>query len=241
MSICCIIPARYNSKRLPGKPLLKIKNKEILLLTYEKAKKFFSEDDIYVFTDSNKVKKKLHTKIKNLISFSKKINNGTSRASYGLKYIRKKYFGALIISCDNPFINSSALKNTINSFKLINNKKEYCAATIHCKTHKKKTDKNIAKLVISKNNDIMYISRSNIPFYPIDNKFYFTHHGPVCIKIDHLRRYNKLKMTNLQKLEDNEWLNFIERGYKIKSLLVNKIYPEINTKSDLKYYRKQKK
>tara|TARA_B100001094_G_C18140377_1_gene777496 strand:- start:131 stop:394 length:264 start_codon:yes stop_codon:yes gene_type:complete len=87
----------------------------------------------------------------------------------------------------------------------------------------------------------MYISRSNIPFYPIDNRFYFTHHGPVCIKIDHLRRYTKLKMTNLQKLEDNEWLNFIERGYKIKSLLVNKIYPEINTKSDLNYYRKQKK
>ena len=89
MSICCIIPARYNSKRLPGKPLLKIKKKEILLLTYERAKKIFSDKDIYVFTDSTKVKKKLNTKIKNLIIFNKSFINGTSRASYGLRYIKK--------------------------------------------------------------------------------------------------------------------------------------------------------
>ena len=83
MPICCIIPARYNSKRLPGKPLLKIQKKEILLLTYEKAKKIFLEKNIYVFTDSTKVKKKLNTKIKNLIVFNKSFINGTSRASYG--------------------------------------------------------------------------------------------------------------------------------------------------------------
>lgn len=242
MSICCIIPARYNSKRLPGKPLLKIKKKEILLLTYEKAKNFFLDDDIYVFTDSKKVSKRLSTKIKNLIFFknNKMIINGTSRASFGLKFIKKDYTGALIISCDNPFINNSALRNTINCFNKIKNNKEYCAATIHCKTHKNNINKNIAKLAISKNNDILYLSRSNIPFYPINDKFYFTHHGPVCIKINHLKKYSKFKMTNLQKQEDNEWLNFIERGYKIKSLQVNKIYPEINTKEDLNYYKKIK-
>ena len=241
MPICCIIPARYNSKRLPGKPLLKIQKKEILLLTYEKAKKIFLEKNIYVFTDSTKVKKKLNTKIKNLIIFNKSFINGTSRASYGLRYIKKKYSGALILSCDNPFINDSAIKNTINCFKKIEKQKNYCAATIHCKKLKEKTNKNIAKLVISKNNDVLYISRSNIPFNPINKKFYLTHHGPVCIKIDHLRQYSRLKMTTLQKLEDNEWLNFIERGYKIKSFLVNNIFPEINTKNDLNYYRKKKK
>ena len=240
MSICCIIPARYNSKRLPGKPLLKIKNKEILLLTYEKAKNFFLTDDIYVFTDSKKVKKRLDTKIKNIIFFkNKKIANGTSRASLGLKYIKKKYSGALIISCDNPFINNSAIRNTINCFNNIKDKKEYCAATIHCKTYKEKINKNIAKIAISKESDILYFSRSKIPFYPIDDRFYFTHHGPVCIKIDHLKNYSKMKMTNFQKHEDNEWLNFIERGYKIKSLEVNKIFPEINTQKDLNFYKKK--
>ena len=74
MSVCCIIPARYKSKRLPGKPLLKIGKKEILLLTYEKMTKNFSEKDIYVFTDSKTVKKKLESKIKNLLYFNKKIS-----------------------------------------------------------------------------------------------------------------------------------------------------------------------
>ena len=45
------------SKRLPGKPLIKILNKELLILTYEKVKKIFNEKDIYVFTDSAKVEK----------------------------------------------------------------------------------------------------------------------------------------------------------------------------------------
>ena len=40
-NLCVIIPARYKSKRLPGKPLIKILNKELLLLTYEKVKKIY--------------------------------------------------------------------------------------------------------------------------------------------------------------------------------------------------------
>ena len=52
MKICCIIPARYNSSRLPGKPLLKINNKELLLLTYNVAKKVIKKEDIYIFTES---------------------------------------------------------------------------------------------------------------------------------------------------------------------------------------------
>ncbi len=236
MSVCCIIPARYKSKRLPGKPLLKIGKKEILLLTYEKITKNFSEKDIYVFTDSKTVKKKLESKIKNLLYFKKKFQNGTERASYGLRLIRKKYSGVLIVSCDNPYVDNFGIKATLNCYKKIRRNNQYCAATIHCKTHKKKLDKNIAKLVLSKTNDILYISRNEIPSKSLNN-FYFTHHGPVCIKFNHLKNYHNIQSTPLQILEDNEWLNFIERGFKIKSALVKKINREINTKKDLKYYR----
>ena len=45
-NLCAIIPARYKSRRIPGKPLIKILNKELLLLTYEKVKKVFEEKDI---------------------------------------------------------------------------------------------------------------------------------------------------------------------------------------------------
>ena len=52
---------------------------------------------------------------------------------------------------------------------------------------------------------------------------FFTHHGPVCIKNKFLLNYNKLKDTNLQLAEDNEWLKFLQNGFKIKSILVKNI------------------
>ena len=57
MKICAVIPARYYSKRLLGKPLLKINNKEILLRTYERAIKIFKPEDTYVFTESDFIEK----------------------------------------------------------------------------------------------------------------------------------------------------------------------------------------
>jgi len=94
---------------------------------------------------------------------------------------------------------------------------------------------------LKKNNKILYISRSQIPYKRINNKFFYTHHGPVCVKIKFLKKYIYLKNTPLQKIEDNEWLKFIESGYKIRSRLVKKIAQEINIKEDLSYYRSKYK
>lgn len=240
-NLCAIIPARYKSKRLPGKPLIKILNKELLILTYEKVKKIFNEKDIYVFTDSAKVEKKLNKKIKNIILFHGKFRNGTERAAYGLKYLKRKYKGAILISCDNPFIKLNSIKKCIETYSLIKNNAAYCGSTIHAKNSSLKTFKNksVAKIVLDQKNDVMYITRSSIPFNYKKNNYYFTHHGPVCLKIKHLKMYSQLNNTPLQSAEDNEWLKMLEKGFKIRSSLVQKINPEINTFEDLKIYRKK--
>ena len=54
VKILCCIPARFNSSRLPGKPLLKINNKTIINLVYEKAKKT-KVDKIIVLTDDQRI------------------------------------------------------------------------------------------------------------------------------------------------------------------------------------------
>ena len=237
--ICAIIPARYKSKRLPGKPLIKLFNKEPLLLTYEKIKKIISEEDIYVFTDSMKVKNKLDKKIKNIVLFKGKFNNGTERAAFGLKYIKKSYKATMLISCDNPFIKESSIKKCIEAYRVIKNNNIYCGSTIHTKNNKLNIykNKNIAKIVLDKKNDVMYLSRSPIPYNYEKNRYYLTHHGPVCLKINNLKMYYKLQNTPLQIAEDNEWLKMLEYGFKIRSSLVNSINREINTVDDLKYYQ----
>ena len=53
-----------------------------------------------------------------------------------------------------------------------------------------------------------------------------------------LSDYKKIKNTNLQLSEDNEWLKLLENDYKIKSFYVKKINSELNTAQDLKYLSK---
>jgi len=239
--ICAIIPARYNSKRLPGKPLLKIKDKEILYLTYLKVRKIFSPEDIYIFTESKKLKNIMKNKISNIFVVKGKFRNGTERSSAGLKFIKKKYYGSIIVSCDNPYLSLDSIYSTMNIFKKFYKDKSVACTTVHTKSSSLKKFKNrsVAKVVLNKFNDIIYLSRSPIP--SLTKKYFHTHHGPVCLKNDILKKYIKFKFSSLQKDEDNEWLNLIFNGYKIKSKLVKNISREINTKEDLRYYRNLKK
>lgn len=239
--ICAIIPARYNSKRLPGKPLLKIKDKEILYLTYLKVRKIFSPEDIYIFTESKKLKNIMKNKISNIFVVKGKFRNGTERSSAGLKFIKKKYYGSIIVSCDNPYLSLDSIYSTMNIFKKFYKDKSVACTTVHTKSSSLKKFKNrsVAKVVLNKFNDIIYLSRSPIP--SLTKKYFYTHHGPVCLKNDILKKYIKFKFSSLQKNEDNEWLNLIFNGYKIKSKLVKNISREINTKEDLRYYRNLRK
>ena len=77
-------------------------------------------------------------------------------------------------------------------------------------------------------NDIIYLSRSPIP--SLTKKYFYTHHGPVCLKNNILKKYIKFKFSSIQKDEDNEWLNLIFNGYKIKSKFVKNISREINSR-----------
>lgn len=243
MKICVAIPARYDSFRLPGKPLLKINKKEILLRTYEGVKKVFKDEDIYVFTDRQLVKKKLSKKIFNIIVSKKKFTNGTERIAASLKKIKKKYKAILIIACDNSFVKKTSILKVIKVFNKIKRNNNYIGATIHKKNNVTKffKDKSVAKIVLNKSNDVMYISRSAIPYKLINNNFFYTHHGIVLIKTNFLKKYLKIKNSTFQIAEDNEWLKFIEYGYKIKSSLVNDISLEINTTKDLRFYRSKYK
>lgn len=236
MSICVIIPARFNSKRLPRKPLIKINGQELLLRTYKRVIKLIDKKDVYIFSDNLVVNKKLE-KIKNIIYFKGNFLNGTERVSFGLKKIKKKYSAVLIVSCDNPFMSLNSISQCLKSFREIKNNKEYFGSTVHVKNENITAinRSSIAKVVINKKNDIMYISRAKIPF---KSNYALTHHGPVCIKTSILKKYNSMKNSYLQNCEDNEWLKLLEDGYKLRSKEIKSIMPEVNTKHDLNYYIK---
>jgi len=240
-----LIPARYNSKRLPRKPLLKINGEALVIKTFKKISQVVDVDDIYVVSDNKKVLNELKNLSKNLIYEKKNCLNGTERCSYAIKKIKKEYEYFLITSCDMPFLNIDVLQYLIRKIK--DSKNYYDSFTVHTLIRNVNIlkSRSVAKVVLNLSNEILYFSRSPIQFLNIKKtrfekiikkNMFYSHHGLVAIKKNILDKYKNLKNSPLQLLEDNEWLKLIEYGYKIKSFFYKKISPEINTKSDLKKY-----
>ena len=230
---CIIIPARLNSSRIFQKPLVKINNEYLIVKTYKNVIKHYHADRVYIATDSKKVVDAIKSYTKNYILIKRNFINGAERCSYSIDKI-KNFKNFTIVSCDMPFLNGKILKYLENKFL---SEKNIDAATVHTKVNNRKqfNDPSIAKIVISKNNRILYISRSNIPSQ-FNKKFkakLYTHHGLMMFKRNVLSNYKKIKNSNLQLSEDNEWLKLIENDFNIKSYYVKKINSEINTKSDL--------
>ena len=245
MKIAIIIPARYKSKRLPKKPLIKINNKSLVMHTYLKVIKILRKQDVYITSDNNKVLNEFKEITNNLILINKKCINGCERCSYAIEKIKKNYDYFLITSCDMPFLNVGVIKFLIKKIK--NSKEKYDAFTVHTTIRDMSLLKSnsVGKIVLNLKNEVIYISRSLIPpiskikniFYnPRGKKTHYSHHGLVAVKTQILKKYKKLKNTKLQLLEDIEWLKLIEYGFKIKSFIYKSISPEVNTKADLKKY-----
>jgi len=237
MRTAAIIPARHNSKRLKNKPLIKVKGRPLIKIVYDKLAKILDPKDIYIVSNSKEVLDIFSQKKENLILSKSTCLNGTERCSKALNKIKKRYDNFLIISCDVPYLRLDLIKFLLNKrYHLVPG---VDAVTVHKKIINKEIlfDKSVAKIVLDKNKNILYISRNSIPSVRSDIKTnHYSHHGFVLIKKDTLKKYKLLKNTNLQLAEDNEWLKLIENGYKIKSFLYNKISSEINNKKDLKRY-----
>jgi len=243
MNNCVIIPARYNSKRLPGKPLIQLNENPLIGETIKYLKKKIDIKDIFVCTDSLKVAKYLKGIISNpAIIIKKKCLNGTERCSWALEKIKKNYDYVTIVSCDMPLVDSKIIKYLEK--KAFDNKNIADGYTVHVKITDKKvlSNSNVAKIVTSKSNRVLYLSRNRIPSLDkfVSGKF-FSHHGIVMLKKEVLKKYKYLKNTNLQIMEDNEWLKLIENDYLIKSYPTKEMHPEINTKKDLNDFFKIKK
>ena len=120
-----IIPARYGSKRLLAKPLLKINNKPLVQLTYEAVLSSRLFDNVFIATDSKKIYQVASEFGGQCIMTSEDCENGTERCAETIKKLNEKVtMNDLIINiqCDEPFIQKQHLKKIVDLFKYDNGK-----------------------------------------------------------------------------------------------------------------------
>ena len=242
MKYIVVIPARYKSKRLPGKPLANIGGLPMIVRTYNQCIKVVSRDKIIVATDTLKIKNVCDRyNIKSIITSSKCLT-GTDRVAEVAKTIKCNFY--INVQGDEPFFNPNDLKklikeaekkpnDVINGYTEIKNKKLFFSSSI-------------PKVVFDKNGYLLYMSRGPIP----SNKTLEFQKAwrQVCaysFPRKALFDFTKTKYkTPIESLEDIEILRFLEKGYKVKMIKMSDKSLAVDDKEDLekaKIYLKYKK
>ena len=216
MKFLGVIPSRYASTRLEGKPLKDICGHTMVEWVYKRALKS-KLDGVVVATDDERIVDEVKSFGGNVILTRKDHINGTSRIAEVCETYTD-YDVIVNIQGDEPLIEPDMINSIIDSFIEDN--------TIPMSTLKYKlTDMteienpNAVKVVTDKNDFAIYFSRSVIP-YPrnlnIDN--YYKHVGIYGYKRDFVMEYAKMASTPLELSESLEQLRVLENGYKIKVL-----------------------
>jgi len=222
MKVVGIIPARYASKRFPGKPLVDIAGKTMIQRVYEQSKK--SINDVYVATDDKRIQKAVLEFGGQVIMTSKKHNSGTDRIAEAIDIINKledTNFDIIVnIQGDEPFIYPEQIDSVIKCF---NNKKTQIATLAkHINNSDDIFNENKPKVILNKNKEAINFSRSPIPYYRgkkrhewVTSHKYYKHIGLYAYRLDVLKEITKLKESSLEIAESLEQLRWIENGYKI--------------------------
>lgn len=222
MKIVAMIPARYDSERLPGKLMMDLGGIPIILRTYQNVIRSGLFDDVFVVTDSEMIFTLIKKNGGNVFMSSVKHDNGSDRIAEFASKINSDLI--LNVQGDEPFIDKSSLEKLISVFIDDDKKNIDLASIMQLITNEREIlSPNNVKVVVDKNNFAMYFSRSIIPFNRSKDKNikYFKHIGVYAFRKESLLYYYKSKSTKLEKLEKLEQLRFLENAKKIKMVLTD--------------------
>lgn len=247
MNIICCIPARYNSTRLEGKPLLTINGKTIINHVYDRVAMINTEhfiiNKIIVLTDDIRIKNEVNKFGGECIIIKEECLNGTDRICWYLDKYANENRNSIIVNVqgDEPFIDPDNIMLAIHNYiDNMNNKKIVCS-TLYYETTDVEEIKNPSrgKIVLDTNNNIMYCSRNIIPVNKkqqiIDNYFYKIHVGVFVFNMEYLMKHYRHNNTALQLCEDIEWMKIIEQGYQINAVKINTHEIGVDTIQDYNY------
>ena len=211
-----IIPARYNSTRLPGKPLIDLLGKSMIQRVYEQCQKASSLDMVIIATDDQRIFDHAKSFGAEVVMTGEHHNTGTSRCIE----VAKKYTNANIIvniQGDEPTISP----NQIDELVAISG--NGIATQVKKLTIPENLfDPNVVKVVFDKNFKALYFSRQAIPFGRnkeqvdwLQHHTYYRHIGLYSFDRTTLLQLDSLASSDLENMESLEQLAWLQHGYNI--------------------------
>ena len=233
MKNICVIPARYSSTRLPGKPLKDICGKPMICRVYERAKLSKLADEIIVATDDERILQAVEKNFGRAMMTRADHKTGTDR----LAEVAENFPDAEVIvnvQGDEPLIEASLIDELIGEFSRDKNLQMATVATELFLEDEMENPNNV-KVVIDKKNNALYFSRSLIPFPRNSGKAkVYKHIGIYAYRRNFLLDYAKMEPTELEQAESLEQLRALENGFKIRVIKSNCKFIGVDTEEDLR-------
>jgi len=210
-----IIPARFASTRFPGKPLVDINGKSMIMRVYEAALK--CTDDVFVATDDERIFNHVADNKGKVIMTDINHKTGTERCNEAYKIIskklKKKWDVVVNLQGDEPFINPMQISELINLFK---NDINIGTQAKVIENIDEIANKNVVKVVFNSSYKALYFSRETIPNNITNTDIkYYKHIGLYAFKptiLEKLCNLNESMLENAESLEQLRWLFY---GYDI--------------------------
>ncbi len=234
----CVIPARYSSIRLPGKPLLLLKNIPIVMWVYRAAIESQAFDKVLVATDDKRIKDTVEKFGGEAVLTSETHRTGTDRVWEVASSL--DYDIVVNLQGDEPFIKPEILRVLVENINL-HKDADIATPVRKARNIEEVLSKSTAKVVIDKEGFALYFSRAPIP-YPRDNEMrpedYFLHVGIYAYKKKALKHFVHQFSPVIERIESLEQLRALYHGLKIKVVEVEYNGVSIDTEED---YRMAKK
>lgn len=220
MKILGVIPSRFASTRLPGKPMIKIGEKTMIQRVYEQVLKSKYITEVIVATDDNRIFDHVNNFGGKAIITSENHPSGTDRCQEIVANLTQNYDFVINIQGDEPFIQPEQIDLVASQLN-----KNIEIATLYKKitSSEELFNPNTPKVIKNEKNEALYFSRHPIPYFRgkksedwILQHTYLKHIGLYAYRTDVLAKITKLQPSLLEIAESLEQLRWLENGFKIK-------------------------
>lgn len=216
--VAVIIPARFKSSRFPGKPLVPLLGKPMVLWVAELAVRAVGRENVYVATEDERISKVVSSSGFQVIDTDESALTGTDRVAEAAEQVIADIF--INIQGDEPLVRPDDILSVATAKQRHPERVVNC----YCWMEDQECEKNIniPKVITNENDELVYISRAALPSYKDTANAPMRYKKQVCIYAynrDELRSFHDFgRKSYLENCEDIEILRFIELDKKIKMI-----------------------
>ena len=244
MSFRVIIPARFESTRLPGKPLREVAGKPMIQHVHECASNSDSEQ-VIIATDDARIQQAAEAFGAVVCMTSTEHRSGTERLAEVIENMHIDYADIIVnVQGDEPLMPTTCINQVATALA---NTPQANVATLctPIPTHHELFDPHIVKVVRDSSDMALYFSRAPIPWHreefsadpdslPSDQTPYYRHIGLYAYRAGYIREYVELAACDLEQAESLEQLRVLYHGGRIVCVEAHEVPgPGVDTEADL--------